>query len=190
MSAKGNGPLWLISISIRNKEMLIRSAKPEDAARLLQIYKYYVDNTAISFDYEAPSVEEFRNRIVQTLERYPYFVVEDDGEIKGYTYAGVFKGRAAYAHCCEVTIYLDPDSKKKGYGRALYAALEEALREKGISNLYSCIGVPIVEDEYLNRNSELFHEHMGYTKVGEFHRCGYKFGRWYNMIWMEKIIKI
>ena len=114
----------------------------------------------------------------------------DDGEIKGYTYAGVFKGRAAYAHCCEVTIYLDPDSKKKGYGRALYAALEEALREKGISNLYSCIGVPIVEDEYLNRNSELFHEHMGYTKVGEFHRCGYKFGRWYNMIWMEKIIKI
>ena len=81
MSAKGNGPLWLISISIRNKEMLIRSAKPEDAGRLLEIYKYYVDNTAISFDYEAPSVEEFRNRIVQTLERYPYFVVEDDGAV-------------------------------------------------------------------------------------------------------------
>ena len=55
-------------------------------------------------------------------------------------------------------------------------------------NLYACIGDPITEDEYLTKNSEYFHRHMGYTRVGEFHRCGYKFGRWYNMIWMEKIL--
>ena len=58
----------------------------------------------------------------------------------------------------------------------------------GIKNLYACIGDPIVEDEYLTRNSEKFHSHMCFTKVGTFHKCGYKFGRWYNMIWMEKII--
>ena len=58
----------------------------------------------------------------------------------------------------------------------------------GILNLYACIGQPEVEDEYLTRNSADFHEHMGFSKVGEFHKCGYKFGRWYNMIWMEKMI--
>ena len=58
----------------------------------------------------------------------------------------------------------------------------------GILNLYACIGYPIAEDEYLNKNSVEFHTRLGYTKVGEFYKCGYKFGRWYNMIWMEKII--
>lgn len=168
--------------------MLIRSAATDDAWRLLEIYSYYVEDTAISFEYEPPSLEEFRGRISQTLEKYPYLVAEENGVIKGYAYAGVFKGRAAYDHCCEVTIYLDRDSKGNGYGRALYEALEEALKKQGIMNLYACIGDPIVEDEYLTKNSEKFHQHMGYTKVGEFHKCGYKFGRWYNMIWMEKIL--
>ena len=168
--------------------MLIRSAATEDADRLLEIYSYYVENTAISFEYETPSLEEFRGRISHTLEKYPYLVAEENGVIQGYAYAGIFKGRAAYDHCCEVTIYLDRDSKGKGYGRALYEALEDALKKQGIINLYACIGDPIVEDEYLTKDSEKFHQHMGYTKVGEFHKCGYKFGRWYNMIWMEKII--
>ncbi len=167
---------------------MIRSAVKEDAGRLLQIYGYYVENTAISFEYVVPELDEFRERIVHTLEKYPYLVIEEDGVVKGYAYAGVFKGRAAYDHCCEVTIYLDRNARGCGYGRALYEALEEALRKMGIINLYACIGDPITEDAYLTKNSEQFHRHMGYTKVGEFHKCGYKFGRWYNMIWMEKII--
>ena len=167
---------------------MIRSATESDAERLLEIYAYYVENTAISFEYETPDLIGFRDRIAYTLKKYPYLVLEADGVIKGYAYAGVFKERAAYDHCCEVTIYLDHDSKGNGYGRALYNALEEELRKMGVINLYACIADPISEDEYLTRNSELFHRHMGYTKVGEFHKCGYKFGRWYNMIWMEKII--
>ena len=168
--------------------MLIRSASAEDAGRLLEIYAYYVENTAVSFEYEVPSLPGFRQRIADTLEKYPYLVLEDEGVIRGYSYAGVFKGRAAYDHCCEVTIYLERNSKGKGFGRALYEALEKALQKAGILNLYACIGDPIAEDEYLTRDSEQFHRHMGYTKVGEFHQCGYKFGRWYNMIWMEKMI--
>ena len=168
--------------------MLIRSVKLEDAERLLEIYSYYVENTAISFEYVTPSLEEFRERITTITKKYPYLVLEEEGVIMGYSYAGVFKGRAAYDHCCETTIYLDRDSKGKGYGRALYEALENALKEIGIKNLYACIGDPETEDEYLTKNSEHFHSHMGYTKVGEFHKCGYKFGRWYNMIWMEKMI--
>lgn len=168
--------------------MVIRTAKTEDAESLLKIYSYYVENTAISFEYVTPSPEEFRKRISDTLKKYPYIVIEEDGLIKGYAYAGVFKGRAAYDHCCEVTIYVDRDSKGKGYGRLLYDALEKALKNQGMINLYACIGDPEVEDEYLTKNSECFHRHMGYTKVGDFHKCGYKFGRWYNMIWMEKMI--
>ncbi len=169
--------------------MTIRSAVPEDAPRLLAIYAYYVENTAISFEYATPSVEDFTHRIENTLKKYPYLVLEDEeGRIQGYAYAGVFKGRAAYDRSCEVTIYVDPDAKGRGFGRQLYEALEEELKARGFLNLYACIGVPIVEDEYLTRDSELFHQHMGYTKVGEFHQCGYKFDRWYDMIWMEKII--
>ena len=168
--------------------MLIRSVKLEDAERLLEIYSYYVENTAISFEYVTPSLEEFRERITTITKKYPYLVLEEEGVIRGYSYAGVFKGRAAYDHCCETTIYLDRDSMGNGYGRALYEALENALKEIGIKNLYACIGDPETEDEYLTKNSEHFHSHMGYTKVGEFHKCGYKFGRWYNMIWMEKMI--
>ncbi len=169
--------------------MLIRSATLKDADRLLKIYSYYVENTAISFEYETPSPEQFRQRMVQIMEKYPYLVLEEDDRIRGYAYAGVFKARAAYDHCVEMTVYVDHEAKKKGYGRALYEAMEEHLREQGIRNLYACIGDPIREDEYLTKDSEKFHSHMGYTKVGEFHKCGYKFGRWYNMIWMEKILE-
>ena len=170
--------------------MIIRSATKADASRLLEIYAYYVEHTAISFECEVPSLDEFQARISKTLEKYPYLILEEGDAIKGYAYAGTFKDRAAYSHSCEVTIYLDRDAKGRGYGRALYEALEEALKERGVSNLYACIADPIKEDEYLTKSSEQFHQHMGYCKVGEFHKCGYKFGRWYNMIWMEKIIEV
>jgi phosphinothricin acetyltransferase len=83
---------------------------------------------------------------------------------------------------------LDKDEKGKGYGKALYGALEKTLGEMGILNLYACIGDPIIEDEYLTKDSENFHAHLEFTKIGEFHKCGFKFHRWYNMIWMEKLL--
>lgn len=168
--------------------MIIRSALTDDAERLLEIYGYYVVRTAITFEYDVPSVDEFRGRMRKTLERFPYLVIEEDGMIQGYAYAGPFVGRKAYEHSCELTIYLDPNARGRGYGRKLYEALEAALKEMGILNLYACIGDPVAEDEYLTRNSEQFHQHLGFRKVGTFHKCGYKFSNWYNMIWMEKII--
>ena len=169
--------------------MNIRSATPDDASAILAVYAYYVENTAISFELDVPSENDFRARIRKTLERYPYLVLEEEGTIRGYAYAGVFKDRAAYDHSCEVTVYVDRDYKGHGYGRALYEALENALSKTEITNLYACIGDPFEEDEYLTKDSEHFHQHMGYIKVGEFHKCGFKFGRWYNMIWMEKILR-
>lgn len=166
----------------------VRQAVPDDAERLLEIYAWYIENTAVTFDYDVPSAGEFRSRIIGTIKEFPYLVLEDCGRVQGYAYAGPFVGRAAYSHSCELSIYLDHDAHGRGYGRILYEALEGKLKEAGILNLYACIGDPVIEDEYLTRNSEQFHRHLGFTKVGTFHKCGYKFGRWYNMIWMEKII--
>lgn len=166
----------------------IRKAELSDAGRLLEIYDYYVRNTAITFEYETPSQEEFVARMEKVMKRYPWLVIIRDGVICGYAYAGVFKDRAAYDRSCETTIYLDNEAQKCGMGRLLYETLEAALKEIGILNMYACIGYPVKEDEYLTRNSADFHEHLGFTTVGQFHKCGYKFGRWYDMIWMEKII--
>lgn len=166
----------------------IRVATPQDAEALLAVYAPYVTDTAITFEYEVPSLTEFRERIRHTLERYPYLVMEQDGEILGYAYAGPFKERAAYDWAVETTIYVKQGMKKQGIGRKLYQALEDTLIRQNILNLNACIGYPTVEDEYLTRNSMEFHQHLGYRLVGQFYRCGYKFGRWYDMVWMEKLV--
>ncbi len=166
----------------------IREAKLEDAAQILEIYAYYVENTAITFEYTVPTLPDFLDRMRSTMARYPYLVLERDGRILGYAYAGAFVGRAAYDWSCETTIYLAPAMRRRGLGRMLYEALERELGNMGILNLYACVAYPETEDAHLTRNSADFHTHLGFSKVGEFHQCGYKFGRWYNMIWMEKII--
>ena len=172
-------------------DVRLRDASPEDAGKLLDIYSYYVLNTAITFEYEVPSGQEFLSRMEHTFLRYPYLVLEDPDDtsrLLGYAYAGPFIGRAAYDWSCELTIYLAPAERGKGLGRKLYEAMEERLGRMGILNLYACIGVPETEDEYLTNNSARFHEHLGFRQVGFFQKCGYKFGRWYHMIWMEKVI--
>lgn len=167
---------------------LIRTATTDDAEELLAIYAPYVRNTAISFEYRVPEPEEFRERIKNTLKKYPYLVAESGGGLLGYAYTGPFVGRAAYGWAAETTIYLKENRKREGIGKALYTALEKVSGEQNILNLNACIGYPEKEDEYLTKNSVQFHEHMGYRKAGEFYKCGYKFGRWYNMVWMEKIL--
>lgn len=116
-------------------------------------------------------------------------VAEREGAISGYAYAGTFKNRAAYRWAVETTVYVREDLKKMGTGRELYAALEKILSMQNILNLNACIAYPCeAEDPYLTRDSVQFHEHLGYQFVGQFHWCGYKFGRWYHMIWMEKFL--
>ena len=168
--------------------MLIRKAKISDAEALLSIYAPYVTDTAVTFEYKVPSVKNFSDRIYNTLQKYPYYVAENNGQIFGYAYAGPFKTRAAYDWAVETTTYIRKDRQKTGVGKKLYEALEKVLHAQNICNLYACIGYPEVEDEYLTKNSAQFHAHLGYRMVGEFYHCGYKFERWYNMVWMEKLL--
>ena len=118
----------------------VRDAKIEDAARILEIYAYYVEYTVISFEWDVPSLEEFENRMRDIRKKYPYLVIEQDGKIEGYAYAHAFVGRAAYDWSSELTIYLDPNARKGGLGRRLYEELADRLKKMGILNLYARIG--------------------------------------------------
>lgn len=171
-----------------SEHLTIRPAAPEDGAALLAVYAPYVEKTAITFEYDVPTLKDFTGRIRRTLARYPYLVAETGGQVVGYACAGPFKDRAAYDWAVETTVYVREDQKRHGIGRALYEALERCLAAQGVLNLEACIACPEREDEYLTWDSVNFHSRLGYRLVGEFRGCGCKFGRWYNMVWMEKHI--
>ena len=153
---------------MENNDIHIRVASEDDAEEILAIYAPYVIKTAITFEYEVPTLKEFRGRIRHTLQK--------------------FHDRAAYDWAVETSIYVEENLRRCGVGGKLNRALEAVCGAMGILNMEACIGVPEEEDEYLTRNSENYHAHIGYRLVGEFYQCGYKFGRWYNMVWMEKVI--
>ena len=138
------------------RDFLIRSATPDDAAALAAIYRPYVEGTAITFEYEAPSAEEFSSRIAHTLERYPYLVAADKADpfhLLGYAYASVYHGRAAYSWSVETSIYVAKSERTKGIGRALHAELEDELRSAA-SSLDDTDGVLVSESGtslYLHR---------------------------------------
>ena len=176
-------------IAYEKTSLNIRIALACDAEAIRNIYAPYVTDTAITFEYDVPDTDEFAGRIGRTLKRYPYLVAEENGEIVGYAYAGYFRPRAAYQHTVEVSIYVAAGQTGKGIGRQLYHHLERILIRQNVFVLYACITKTEREDdEYLTDGSILFHGKMGYETVGSYYHCGYKFGRWYSMIWMEKRI--
>ena len=170
------------------ENMTIEKATIDDAEELLAIYAPYVRDTAVSFEYVVPSVEGFADRILQISAKYPYIKAVEDGRIIGYAYANTFKGRKAYDWSVETTVYVRKDAKRNGTGRRLYECLEQSLRKMGVLNMNACIASAKEDDEFLTNDSVYFHSKMGFTEVGRFHNSGYKFGRWYDMIWMEKMI--
>ena len=167
----------------------IRNAVPSDAAAIAEIYRPYVENTAVSFEYEAPDAAEMERRIGEITKKYPYIVAVQGGKIVGYAYASVFKARAAYDGCVEVSVYLEENSRGQGIGSFLYRVLEKKLKAQGIRHAYACISYPDHgEDSTLTKDSVRFHYARGYSMCAYFQDCGYKFGRYYSMVWMEKAL--
>lgn len=173
-----------------DSEIIIRTAAIEDAQALLEIYAYYVEETAITYEYDVPSLAEFESRIAHTLEKYPYLVAEMDGKIVGYSYAGAFHPRAAYHWGAEMTVYLDHTVRGHQIGAKLYSLVEEILKAQGVIKTIALITPPPSEEEKKIYNSVAFHEKMGYQKLGCMDYAGYKFDRWYQVVVMEKMIGI
>lgn len=169
-------------------EIKLRPASVDDAETLVGIYSYYVTNTAVTYEWDVPTVEEFRNRIKNVTAKFPYIVAEVDDEIVGYAYANTFRSRIAYSWTVETSIYVKKDCRRGGIGKALLTDLETKLKEQNILNVYAVISSIEKEDEYLTHDSIKFHDKMGYKKVSEWHQCGYKFKRWYNIVIMEKML--
>lgn len=158
-----------------------RFAQLGDAKALVDIYKYYVDETNITFEYDVPTVKEFEQRIKDISAKYPYLVAEYNDKIVGYAYANTFKGRSAYDWTVESSIYVDSEVRKLGVGQILHNALEKCLKEQGIVTIEACITFP-------NEASEQFHKKNGYKKVAHFNKVGYKFNKWHDVVWYEKVI--
>lgn len=160
----------------------VRNVTLNDAQELVDIYSYYVLNTTITFEYETPSMDEFKQRIQKITQKYPYLVATLDDKIIGYAYATSYKERAAYDWSVETTVYVKNDKHGLGVGKKLYTQLEQALKEKNIVNMLACITYP-------NPKSIDFHTNFGFEKVGHFPKVGYKFNEWRDIVWMQKVIK-
>ena len=149
---------------------------------MLAIYAPYVLNTTATFEYTPPEEGEFLRRYRAVTAQFPWLVWEEENVVLGYAYASTPYTREAYAWCAEPTVYLRPEARGRGIGRALYTALETFLTWQGYIVLYA-----LVCDE--NRDSCRFHEKQGYHVAAHFPRCGFKFGRWVGLFWMEKRLK-
>ena len=161
--------------------MEIRIARCEDAKYIQKIYEPYVKKTAITFEYEVPTVAEMQNRIEKTLKKYPYLEAIIDHQIVGYAYASAYSSRKAYDWSCELSIYIDENYHHQGIASALYKNLFEILKVMNIQTVYACITYP-------NVKSEAFHKKFGFERNAFFKKSGYKFKQWQDMIWMEKSI--
>ncbi len=160
--------------------MEIRFAAEQDAAGLLAVYAQYI-GTSITFETELPTVAAFAGRIRDIQRVYPYLVLTDGGRIIGYAYAHRIRERAAYDWCAELSVYLDRDYTRRGYGRKLYALLMDLLALQNVKTAVGCVTVP-------NAASEALHASMGFARVGTSPNSGYKNGAWHDVAWFEKVL--
>ena len=162
---------------------MIRIATEADVPAILEIYAPYVTGTTITFEYDIPTQAEFLARFQSITRDFPWLVWEEEGDILGYAYACRPFERTAYSWCAEPSIYVKPAAQGRGIGRKLYLALEEILKLQGYRILLA-----LITGE--NTGSLAFHKQLGYDIAGELKACGYKFGRWLSVFWMEKSLKI
>lgn len=160
---------------------MIRSATPADAAAICAIYNHYVLETAITFEEAAVRPVEMESRIRETLTALPWLVWDHEGTVRGYAYASKWKGRCAYRHSAEVTVYLDADFVGRGIGAQLYKALLTDLRQRNIHAAIGGIALP-------NPASIALHERLGFRKVAHFEQVGWKFDRWIDVGYWQLLL--
>ena len=161
--------------------MKVRDAVPADALSIQTIYAPFVTNTIISFEETAPTVAEMRQRIESIRGHYPCLVAEERGEVIGYAYASQHRTRAAYRHSVDVTVYVAEGAQRRGVGRALYGELLQAAVTLGYHAAFAGIALP-------NDASVGLHEAVGFTPVGVYREVGYKFGKWHDVGWWQRLL--
>ena len=164
-------------LEMRDK-FTIRLINEVDAGEVLEIYKPYVEDTIISFEYEAPNLNEFLQRIKTVSSEYPWLVCLFGKMIVGYAYASKHRERTAYQWSVDAAVYLSPSIHGKGISCILYESLFSILRLQGYYNVYAGISLP-------NEKSVGFHKSMGFEEIGIYNKTGYKHGNWHNTAWFQ-----
>lgn len=160
---------------------ILRAATVSDAAAIQAIYAPIVETTAISFEEDVPSVEEMARRLETYSQTHPYLVAERDGEILGYAYGSKHRDRSAYRLSVDVTAYVAASARGQGLGKRLYQALLPDLATRGYHAAFAAITQP-------NAASVALHESVGFTKVGIYREVGFKFGRWHDVGWWQRVL--
>lgn len=156
----------------------IRVATINDAEAIQAIYAPIVRDTAISFETEPPTAQTMQQRILDTLESWPWLVCEQQDAVVGYVYGSRHRTRAAYQWSVDVSVYIHVDVRRSGIGRALYTSLFALLRLQGYFNCLAGITLP-------NPASVHLHESLGFTPVGVYRTVGYKLGAWHDVGWWQ-----
>ena len=156
----------------------IRLVTHKDAAAIAEIYRPFVESTAISFETEPPDEREIKQRIDGILPAYPWLVCEQAGRLAGYAYASRHRARAAYQWSVDVSVYVHPEFQRRGIGRGLYVSLVQILRAQGFYNAYAGVSLP-------NAGSVGLHESIGFQPIGVYRNVGYKQGAWHDVGWWE-----
>ena len=161
----------------------IRSALPDDAAAFVAIVSPIIANTTISFELDPPSVEAMRDRITETLRRYPWLAsLDEQGRVSGYAYAGPHRPAPAYGWSVNTSIYLREDGRGRGVGKALYRSLLGRLSALGYWRAFAGIALP-------NAASVALHESVGFQPVGIYRQVGFKHGRWLDVGWWQRDLR-
>ncbi len=160
----------------------VRIARSEDAEGILAIYAPIVRRTTISFELEAPTVEEMRKRIETTLPRLPWLVCEADAQVMGYAYASKHRERAAYQWSVDVSVYVAEGARGRGLGRKLYTPLLGILEDLGYYSALAGVVLP-------NPASVGLHEALGFKPIGVYHNIGYKLGAWRDVGWWQRQLR-
>ncbi|GGL31074.1 N-acetyltransferase [Halarchaeum grantii] len=163
-------------------DVRLRLAEASDATAVRRIYAPYVEETAITFDADPPSVAALRERIRSKLDDYPWVVAEADGDVVGYAYAGPVRERVAYQWSVESSLYVERDAHRSGIGSALYEALLALLERQGYVTVYGVVTLP-------NPASAAIHEAFGFEREGTFERMGYKHGEWHDVGWWSLALR-
>jgi L-amino acid N-acyltransferase YncA len=158
--------------------IVIRTLQEADAPAMLAIYRHYVEATAISFEEEVPSIEDYAARVGKYVAGWAGVVAEVDGRVTGYAYGSSHRERAAYRWSVETTVYVAPGAQRSGVGRRLYGALLPMLADAGYCNAYAGVALP-------NDASVALHRAVGFQPIGTFPRVGYKFERWHDVAWFH-----
>ena len=161
---------------------VIRLATPDDASDVQAIYAPIVRETAISFELEPPTVAEMQQRIVKTLEHWPWLVCERRRDILGYVYASQHRTRPAYQWSVDASVYVHPNAQRSGVGQAPYRSLIALLTLQGFYNVYAGITLP-------NPASVGLHESLEFQSVGVYRAVGYKLGAWHDVGWWHLALR-